>query len=120
MRMRGWTGLLALLGAAGPAAAAAGAECRFVLECVDAEPCAATDYAIALETEDMDARLVTPAETVEGRLGVTPGGATFALALTDDAVHLLTIMNAAGEARYTLHLADAGLAITYHGQCGTE
>jgi len=35
-------------------------------------------------------------------------------------VHLLTLMDPAGTARYTAHLAGAGLAITYHGACVPE
>ena len=119
MRMRALALTLAF-GLAPLAAPAAGMDCAFGLECVDAEPCARTDYRFRVETSDMAARFVTPAETVEGRLGVTPSGATFAVGIAGSAVHLLTIVDDAGAARYTVHLAGAGLAITYHGQCGAE
>jgi len=117
MRMRG---LALSFGLALLADPAAGMDCSFVLECVGAEPCAETDYRLSLEAEGMEVRFVTPAETVEGRLGITPSGATFAVGIADSAVHLLTVMDDDGAARYTVHLAGAGLAITYQGQCGAE
>lgn len=70
-----------------------------------------------METRDGAGRFVTPAGPVEGRLGVTPGGASFVLGVASGGVHLLTVMDARGTARYTAHLAGAGLAITYHGTC---
>ena len=54
---------------------------------------------------------------MRGRLGVTPGGATFAFGIDEGGVHLLTIMDAAGTARYTVHLPGSGLSVTYHGTC---
>lgn len=63
---------------------------------------------------------MTPAETVRGTLGLTLGGATFVLGIAEGGVHLLTLMDEAGAARYTVHLpgpAGPGLSITYHGIC---
>jgi len=60
---------------------------------------------------------VTPAETVRGTLGLTLGGATFVLGIAEGGVHLLTLMDEAGAARYTVHLPGPGLSITYHGIC---
>jgi hypothetical protein len=96
---------------------AAAFSCGFTLECLDAAPCAATDYAFEVETEDFAATLVTPAETVAGRLGVTPGGATFVIGVSEGGVHLLTVMDEDGAARYTVHLPGPGLSVTYHGTC---
>ena len=70
--------------------------------------------------EGFEARLTTPAETLEGRVGLTPSGASFVVATSGEGVHLLTLMDPAGTARYTVHLAAAGLAITYHGACVSE
>ncbi len=60
---------------------------------------------------------MTPAETVRGSLGLTPGGATFVPGIAEGGVHLLSVMDAAGAARYTVHLPAPGLSITYHGTC---
>ena len=48
---------------------------------------------------------------------MTPGGATFVFGMDEGGVHLLTIMDAAGTARYTVHLPGSGLSVTYHGTC---
>ena len=109
---------LPLLLALAPTPALADATCRFVTECVDDAPCTASDYAFTLEMKEMAATLVTPSASIEGRLGVTPDGATYALAVGDGGVHLLTVLG--DTARYTVHLPGAGLAITYLGTCGTE
>ncbi|MEE4118253.1 MAG: hypothetical protein V2I65_04490 [Paracoccaceae bacterium] len=103
--------------AAAGAAPAGTYSCVFTRECVDAAPCAATDNALTVETEEFAARLVTPDETVRGSLGLTPGGATFVLGIAEGGVHLLTVMDADGTARYTVHLPGPGLSITYHGTC---
>ena len=93
--------------------------CRFATECVDAA-CAETTYGVDVQMAEMAATIVTPAETLAGRVGLTVDGAPFVVAVTDGAVHLLTVMDAAGSARYTVHLAGAGMAITYLGRCQDE
>ena len=99
---------------------ASGWECRFAQECRDADPCAPTDTALTVETDGMAARLVTPSRTIEGRLGVTGGGASFVVAVAPGGVHLLTIAPPDGTARYTLHRAPPGRAITRLGTCTAE
>ena len=99
-----------------PGLAATKLDCVFATECVDAA-CAETSYGFEVEMAEMEATLTTPAETLAGRVGLTGGGTPFVVAVTDGAVHLLTVMDAAGTARYTVHLAGAGLAVTYLGRC---
>lgn len=112
--------MVALTLAAAPAIAAGPLDCRFVTECVEAEPCAATDYAFPIETEGMRATLRTPSADIEARLGLTQEGATVAVGIAPGAVHLLTLMDAEGTARYTVHLPGAGMAITYLGRCAAQ
>jgi hypothetical protein len=123
-RVRPRTALrVALLAVSAPVAtpglAATTLGCVFVTECVDAA-CAETSYAFDVEMSEMEATIATPAETLGGRVGLTGDGAPFVVAITDGAVHLLTVMDAAGSARYTVHLAGAGMAITYLGRCQDE
>jgi len=99
---------------------AASLACRFTSECADTAPCAATDYSLVLQTHELAAVFVTPAGSFQGRLGVTPDGATFALALSPGAIHLLSLSAEAGSARYTTHLTRDGMAITYVGTCQDE
>jgi hypothetical protein len=103
--------------AAAPALAQRSIACHFATECIEAEPCAATDYAFDIETEGMRATLLTPSGDIEARLGLTPEGATVLVGITSGGVHLLTLMDEAGTARYTAHLAGAGMALTYLGTC---
>ena len=112
------TSMVAVCCLCGPAFAA-DMKCRFVTECVD-DACTETSYAFDVEMAEMAATITTPAETLSGRVGLTGGGAPFVVAVTDGAVHLLTMMDAAGTARYTVHLAGAGMAVTYLGRCESE
>ena len=101
-----------------PALAAAEHACRFDTECVDTEPCAPSGFEATLSGEagTMAMRLASEAGTVPGTLSVTPGGATFFLGLAERAVHLLTLAGDGG-ARYSVHLPDVPMAVTYVGTC---
>lgn len=107
----------ALAVTASPALAEMTLGCRFPTECVEAEPCAESDYAFTVETEGMRATLATPSRDIEARLGLTPEGAMVVLGIGPGGVHLLTLMDEAGTARYTTHLPGAGMALTYLGTC---
>jgi hypothetical protein len=99
--------------------ALAGTTCRFVTECVEDAPCVPSDLSFAFETDEWTARLGLPDGPVEGQLGLTPSGATLAIAIARDGVHLLTVTDAEGTARYTRHETggEAGRAITWLGHC---
>jgi hypothetical protein len=100
--------------------AQAGTTCVFPTRCTDDAPCTASDLSFAFEAEDWTARLDLPDGPVEGQLGLTPSGATLAIAIAGDGVHLLTVMDADGTARYTRHVTPAdgpGHAVTWLGHC---
>jgi hypothetical protein len=102
------------------AAAAAGAafDCRFDHRCVEDAPCTAADLALSVSGEAGPgaARLATGEGARPATLSVTPGGATFVLALGEDAIRLLSL-GAGGTARYTLHISDGPRVVTYLGRC---
>jgi hypothetical protein len=98
--------------------------CSFSVRCVDDAPCTPTDLSFPVEASDWKARLGLPGGSVQGQLGLTPAGATLALAIAPEGVHLLSVMDADGTARFTKHLTGEGTtpprAITYLGHCREE
>ncbi|WBU65036.1 hypothetical protein [Paracoccus aerodenitrificans] len=95
--------------------------CSFATECVDDE-CAATDYEGRLTIISDGAGLAEaewddPSESV-AMAAVVENGMTLASA-TETAPakqRLLTVLES-GEARFTTHLTDPAMSITYAGQC---
>lgn len=99
-------------------------QCTFTVECFDGDGCEETAFNTSLEgraggmsASDMvaDVKLVTDAETTV-LIGVISNG-TYSLSGGNfSARHLMTIA-ASGDTRYTLHLADGPMALTYLGTC---
>ncbi len=98
--------------------------CRFSKECFETEACSDTEFktqlsgkAGGLTPADMvvEANLITDAETTT-MLGLRSDKTYSLSGGLFDARHLLTIA-ASGAARYTVHLADGPMVITYHGKC---
>jgi hypothetical protein len=115
---------LAAVAALAALPATAGTLCSFTTRCVDDAPCMPTDLAFPVEVADWRARLGLPGGAVEGQLGLTPAGATLAIAIAPEGVHLLSVLDAEGTARFTQHLTGDGTApgraITYLGYCREE
>jgi len=106
----------------GPAAATEALSlCRFGTECVEAEPCADTAYTLRVVPGDgdMTATLEDQSGSVPASLGVTPDGATWALARGGGVLRLLSVAPD-GAARYTLHFTAAPMVLSYLGRCEDE
>ena len=102
-------------------------QCLFDFECFETETCAESGFeatlsgkAGGLTESDMvvDVKMISDAETTP-MLGVRSGAAMSLSGGSFDARALLTI-GAEGAARYTLHLIDGPLALTYLGTCKEE
>ncbi|MFB2532564.1 hypothetical protein ACEYYB_01915 [Paracoccus sp. p4-l81] len=114
--------IAALIAAALPGLAVAGPaqilDCAFATECLDGD-CAASGYALTLNVTDapdaVTAELRDDAETAQLR-GQRHGGALALDAGTTLPARLVSI-GADGAARYTTHLTDPVMSITYVGHC---
>ncbi len=102
----------ALLLSASPALSAA---CAFTSECFDGEGCSETSFSMTLEQSGGEVLMTTDAETIP----LSQGGNTATqiyVGITENAFHLLTVTEA-GPSRYTTHIYDGPLAVTYLGEC---
>ncbi len=102
------------------AGAAAAQTCTFVSECVNEEPCQATEFDMDVKTSDdyASGTLSSVAGDVETRITNTQA-ASFYSGYQSDSFHLLTLFKA-NISKYTVHTvwADDGvLSVTYHGRC---
>ncbi|QDY69068.1 hypothetical protein [Qingshengfaniella alkalisoli] len=95
--------------------------CSFETECFEDEDCAESTFSLSLtgEVGITDAQLLSDSETITGSLAATPAGGLAFLGITGPAVHLLS----KGEdftARYTVHLTNGPMVISYLGRCEAE
>jgi hypothetical protein len=99
-------------------------QCTFEKECLEDEVCNDTTFAPVLKARAgglTETDMVVEAELVSEAgdatlLGVRSNGAMSLSGGTFEARHLLTIA-ANGTARYTLHLSDGPMVISYLGSC---
>ena len=109
--------MAACVGFAGAAQAAN--ECNFTLECFEGEACQETEFGLQFRAGTggpHEMEIVTDAETI----GVNVGGngqIAHIAGMNDSGFHVLTVQAGSGLARYSVHLNDGPLAISYHGQC---
>lgn len=92
--------------------------CTFTSECFDTEECTETDYELTIAHDDHGAPIL---ESIAENLHVTAIGGdgdthTTFIASTNAATHLLT-RTTDGSARYTVHMADGPLMLSYLGSC---
>jgi hypothetical protein len=102
----------ALVAGAGMAAAQT---CTFSLECLEAEACTESGYALSIEKVDGTLALVDDASVVP----VSVGGSNTVrvhVGVSPSAFHVLTL-GGNGFARYTTHNYDGPFALTYLGTC---
>jgi len=116
---------LVLVAAAGPALA--DIACRFETECLEGEACIDSGFALTFETALSPGALIaeggfptgdrieTDAETVPVAWAAE-GAALAAFGASASGFHMLSF-DAAGAARYSAHLPDAGLSVHYVGTC---
>ena len=115
--MRGFWAVLLVLGWAGAAQAAN--MCSFDMECFEGEACQETAFDLQFRAGTggpHEMEIVTDAETI----GVNVGGngkIAHIAGMNDSGFHVLTVQAGSGAARYSVHLNEGPLAITYHGQC---
>lgn len=99
------------------AGAAAAIECSFTTECFEAEACAATQFDATLDQGAQTAQFVTPSETILMSQGGSETVRVY-VGVTGSAFHILT-RGANGIARYTTHIFEGPLAVSYLGECET-
>lgn len=90
-------------------------ECNFKTECFEGEACIDTAYDISIEENDGATTLVTVAETIPVSLGGSDVMRVY-VGVTDSAFHLLS-RAADGTARYTNHLFQGPMVVSYLGTC---
>ena len=103
-------------------AGAAHAEtCTFDTECFDGDGCAETEFEATLGNDgDGNSVLSTISEDVTGETVTGEGGEhSVFTGIGPGAMHLLT-RTADGTARYTVHLLEGPMAITYLGACKAD
>ena len=116
--MRGFLLAMAACFATQAAAGGMAARCDMMLECLEAEPCAETRFPFAVEQGGVtEFALVSDAGTVPGSGRQPETGGLLFHAEEAGAVHLLSVAQD-GAARYSVHLMEGPMAITYHGHCG--
>ena len=96
----------------GPAAAV---ECTFTTECFEGESCMETSFDMEIDDTDGARKLITPAETIRVVLGGSNATRVYT-GFTDSAFHLLS-RGADGTARYTNHLTQGPMVVSYLGTC---
>lgn len=102
-----------------PGAAQAASQCTFTMECYESEACQPTTFALEFRAGTggpNELELVTDTETI----GVTAGGTgkvAHLAGMTETGFHVLTLTSATGSARYTNHISDGPLTVTYLGTC---
>ena len=100
------------------ARAAYAVECSFTTECFDAEECTETDYSLVIGHDDYGIPIL---ETISETLRVTAIAGdgenhSTVTATGEGAIHLLTRATG-GDARYTVHLTEGPMTISYLGTC---
>lgn len=94
---------------------AAAIECNFTKECFEAEACTATLFDIEIDETEGARKIVTPAETVPVSLGGSDLVRIY-VGVTNGAFHLLS-RTADGAARYTNHLYQGPMVVSFLGTC---
>lgn len=113
----------------------ASTQCHFTLECLISDACSETNFSAELNTSEPQTfinadgsqqvaasigKLVSDAETVAGFIGFSKddpeGLPTVFVSMPNAAAHWMTIQPD-GSTFYTVHLAEAELAVTYRGTC---
>ena len=100
-------------------AALAGNTCTFTTLCTDTQPCTATEFSLIFRAGTggpNDIELDVGDEIV----GVAVGGnaqVAHIAGLSQTGFHVLTLASGTGAARYTRHVDDGPLAMTWHGTC---
>ncbi|WP_107844274.1 hypothetical protein [Litoreibacter ponti] len=89
--------------------------CTFTTECFESEACAETSYEIAIEQDGEATKLVSVAETIPVSRGGSDSARVY-VGVTDSAFHLLS-RNADGNARYTTHMYQGPMVVSYLGTC---
>lgn len=107
--------VLAMVAASASLAQANGA-CSFGSECFEEEGCSFTQFSIELAGAGADARLVTDAGTVPGRLTTRDGGGALFQG-ADEAGAWQLVQSADGLARLAVQYFEGPMMITYFGQC---
>ena len=97
--------------------------CTFTTECFEDEACAETQFTVAIEAGTLgpdDIVLVTEAETVHGAIaGAGSVDRGHFIGIGQGAVHMLTV-DGASDARYTTHIAEGPMSVSYIGACIEE
>ncbi|MEV8467400.1 hypothetical protein AB0T83_11475 [Fluviibacterium sp. DFM31] len=93
-------------------------ECVFTVECYEAEACDEANFSLRVGKGDSPAEAVvrTPAESFAGKV---QGHDSTSLVWTTQTATTAQILSwgADGSARYTLHLTDGPVVVSYHGHC---
>jgi len=101
--------------------------CRFTIECFDTEGCSDTQFDTSLtghaggktpENMIAIAEFVTDAETLP-MVGARDNGALQLAHRTEAAHHMITVATT-GDTRYSVHLSDGPMMISYAGICTPE
>jgi len=93
--------------------------CTFDTKCVEAEACIQTHFELRFGAGTggpNELQIVTETDTV----GVAVGGNSkiaFLAGLTERGFHVLTVASGDGAARYTNHLSEGPVTISYLGHC---
>jgi hypothetical protein len=111
--MKYW--LLPLFTAAMAAQANAATQCTFTTECFEAEACTETSFAVSLDETDAGLTLSSDAESFPVALGGSDKVRVY-VGFTQSAFHLLTATDTKS-ARYTTHIYDGPLLVSYLGSC---
>lgn len=90
-------------------------DCKFTTECFESEACSDTSYDVSIEENDGKTALITVSETVPVSLGGSDVMRVY-VGVTDGAFHLLS-RAADGTARYTNHLFQGPMVVSYLGKC---
>jgi len=93
--------------------------CTFTTKCVEADVCTDTVFELRFGAGTggpNELEIVTDAETVGVAVGGT-GETAFLAGLTERGFHVLTVEAGSGAARYTNHVADGPVAVSYLGSC---
>ncbi len=101
----------AVIGLALSAAPALAETCDFTQECFEAEACSETSFSMEIDGD----QLIMDAETI---MVSTSGFETARISVgsSSSAVHVLT-RQTGGEARYSTHIFDGPLMVSYLGSC---
>ena len=90
-------------------------QCTFTTECFESEICTDTSFSMAIEQTEGKTALVSDAETVTASVGGSDTVRVY-VGVTDSAFHLMS-RAADGTARYSTHLYEGPMVVSYLGNC---